>query len=81
MLSGENSDVCIYNVHNAAFEIPNFLRRDKVKLDYVDAIPRFEIDLDSYLQLGGANAVRAEANRQRVLLRKLLESQDFVALQ
>jgi hypothetical protein len=51
------------------------------ELDYVDAIPRFEIDLDSYLQLGGANAVRAEANRQRVLLRKLLESQDFVALQ
>ena len=50
-------------------------------LDYVDAIPRFEIDLDSSLQLSGVDGLRAAAAIQRQGLRNRLSSEDFVALQ
>ena len=51
------------------------------QLDFVDSIPRFEIDLDSYLQLGGAAAVQSEAHRQRETLQRRLADEDFLALQ
>ena len=65
----------------AALAEQGIIAAENNHLDYVDAIPRFEIDLDSSLQLSGVDGVRAAAAAQRQGLRKRLSSEDFVALQ
>jgi hypothetical protein len=73
--------------HHAPEDLGELLAEEGIRavegnsLDYLDSISRFEIDLDSALQLGGAAAARAEAKRQRAALLHLLLHDDFVALQ
>jgi hypothetical protein len=84
---GYDSRVTSVPTHHAPEHLGEVLAENGIvaaegnQLDFVDFISRFEIDLDSYLQLGGAARVKGEAQRMRTALGQVLMHEDFVALQ
>lgn len=53
------------------------------ELDFLHAVPRFEVDLDSWLQMGGVRAVQHKAEEQRAELRRRFgeDGESLLALQ